>query len=997
MCKLFFYSKLMIACLLIVLCIPVTGQQDLFQSRELLMKEALAERLYHEVVDQIQGGDMPIPEHVIDKNLAIGMLHTRYPELTYQLERLPKQTLQHKEIAELMVEILKTEVAAGVADSGDSFWHLTTMTEMKEEDRANFRFLYAYELFKQKRFEEADKIFSKIGDARKGEFEYAYYYSGLTALLDQDYHRAEEQLKHIGINEKLKHQTPYYLAASHYGQKDYHTIVNYYQPRISDIDLHNLPGLIKIVGYSQFKLEKFDEAIVSLTKLEKYTELSDEEKYVLGIAYQKVGDRDNSTKLLAGITIKENNLSGRAQYEKALNLAETGDTDGAIKVFEQFLINNQFDKNDILWNLCILQGRNENYDKVAHHAIQLINGPKKKEATQLMAKLLDNIENEELFRRIATELSSKIEKNDFVKNAIYNRATFALKYNDHQKAERYFDLMVQLDPIVEERGSVAAWRGIMAYLDNNFAKAIRLLSNYEQSLPADHISTSLDFDVAYFLAYSNFKLKNHTNALGHFSQALSLHHKVGKEESNDFATKEDDIFLRLGDCYFLLNEHKSAQQAYTRVIDRNGKDKDYALWQNAIIAELDGRPYDQIIILDEIVSEYPQSKYYHRALYSTANSLFGLQKYDKASQFYNRIIASQSPQPMKEESYVQLGLINVNAGDYAKAETYFQKLIHSSENNDIVERSELALKEIYADYTHDTDAYINLVASENDNASDETLAGEIYQLGMNNYEKGNKKEALEQWQKLINEYSSFSEISTVYARVAKLYEEDQSWNKAIDSYLLAAQNTDKERSHLNLVQAERLAYSKMKDFEKFQEIRKYRISKTGNLQLSDTEIYQSIYASLELKQLEIPNNDLTKVFASTEIVKKDKLKLLEKHTTLHMLKKDYESIIQLYINDHVDRLADTQPKLIYQRALVYFNAEQLEKSEHAITDHYDALLENPAWLAKGIILVADIFVLKDDKDSAEAALEALISSQSKIPDSLITIAKERLKSLELQN
>ena len=995
MCNHFLYRKLISIVILIVLSLAANGQQDLYADRTMGDTEALDAGLYHQILHRAQFQSDVLPQYEMDRQQVISLLYTRYPELAYEIEHIPKQTLNNRDIANLMVDILKIEGPAGITNSDDTFWHLTKSSDLSKDDKATFQFLYGYELFKQKRFKESDKVFREVAKVRKGDFEYAFYYSGMIALLENNYAEAEDQLKHIGKVDLLKTQAPYYLAAAHYGQKDYHTVVKYYEPRIKEHHLFNQEGINQIVGFSQFKLEQFDKAIATLTHLEQIRDLKDEEKYVLGIAHQRTGAADLSTKYLAGVNIKEQNLDERAKYEEALNLADLGKNVEAITAFEQLLLNSQFDRNEIKWNLAILQGRKSNYDMVAHYSLQLLDTPKEKEAVELISKLLNNIENEQLFEKIALQLSKKLDDDQLVKNSIYNRATLALKEQKIERANHYFDLLVQLDPIVEERGTVAAWRGIMAYQNNNYSKAIRLLSNYQNSKAANVSSTALDFDAAYFLGYSHFKLKNHSGALGHFSKALSLQKSTSVNGTPDFQEKQDDLFLRLADCYFLLDEYKSAEQAYTRIIDSNGKMKDYALWQNSIIAELENRPYDQILTLDEIVSDHPASKYADRALFSSANALFGIQRFDKSSNYYKRLIASSAPTLLKEESKIQLGLIHVNAGDYKKAEEFFEGLIQTSKNTDIVSRSQLALREIYADYTNDTDAYLDLVSKENKNVSDNDLAQEVYNLAINNSEKGNDREAIDQWEKLIKDYPDYDQIEIVYNDLGDAYSRIQNWTKAISSYRLAGMRNN-ETGISALQKGEQIAYNETKDYTLFLEIRKQR-TQGKDAPLSDRDKYMEAFALNELKQLNLDHPYHSTIFQSTALSKAEKQSLLTSQIGIAMKEKNYEGIIAFMETPAVKNIVDQQPKFIYQRSLILFNAEQLEAAEFAITDHYDALLADPAWLAKGIILVSDIYVLKDQKESAEAALEALIDSEAKIPASLINIAKERLKSLDLQN
>ncbi len=79
------------------------------------------------------------------------------------------------------------------------------------------------------------------------------------------------------------------------------------------------------------------------------------------------------------------------------------------------------------------------------------------------------------------------------------------------------------------------------------------------------------------------------------------------------------------------------------------------------------------------------------------------------------------------------------------------------------------------------------------------------------------------------------------------------------------------------------------------------------------------------------------------------------------------------------------------------NQSELDTAAELITASYNELLNDPAWLAKSIILLADIYTLKGDKDSAIAALQALIETKSEVPSSLINMAKNRLDLITPQN
>ncbi len=995
MCNWFFYRQLVIV-LAVLAGVNYQGisQQDLYGSRTLELDDRISEGLYHFALSTIDPYSDMTSAQEVDRQKIISLLHTRYPDLTYELERTPKQTISGKEISKLFVQILKEESSAHVLDTEDSFWGIVEDAKLTYDEQATFKFLYAYELFKQKRFIEADKIFDKIIKERKGEYEYAFYYSGLIAMLNKKYDNAQEKLKKIGQDEKLKKQTPYYLAAAHYGNKDYNTVVKYYEPRLRDTELHNSQGIIKIVAYAQYKSGDYPGAIASLNLLQGQRQLLPEENYVLGVAYQKTGNNEASSEYLSDIAAVQSTISSKAQYEHALNLSNQGKTTEAIATFENLFATGEFDKDEINWNLAVLNGRINKYDKLAFHAIKLMDSNKKKEATALLSQVVDNIDNETVYKNIIGQLNVALEDKSIIKTSLYNKALAALQQNQKDKATTYFDMMADVDPRVEERGNVAAWRGIMAYEDQNYKKASRLLSNYETTRPSAQPLSKLDFDVAYFLGYSNFKLKNHSAALGYFSKSLDI--LKSKSSDQSIVSKEDDIYLRIGDSYFLLDEYKSAQRAYTQIVNKGGPQKDYALWQTATIAELDDRPYDQILILDEIVSDYKQSKYFDRARFNTANALFTIKEYDKAANFYNDILASAAPVHLQEESTAQLGLISVNAGQYDRAENYFQSLIDNSANQDIVQRSQLALKEIYADYTNDTDAYLDLVASNN--ATDDSgVSQALYDLALDNYEKGALGPAIEQWTKLINDYPQDLGKAQTHLMLAKSYEIQQDWKNAQTNYIAATSHSTEEKSLEAYKRALEISFDQRQEYTAFLSLMKKRSTQYPDVTKSEEEQYRWSKSLIATDQT-IESVAAVTEFLNTDIYKAaDKSQLTKDLSTAMVTKKNWTGLLDFYKDDKVASLVKKMPKLIYQRGLAHFNNNNLDDAYTSITDHYDTLLGEPAWLAKGIILIADISILKDDKDSAIAALEALISSGTNIPPSLKETAKEKLKSLELQN
>ena len=980
----FLYKQLVFTAALTLSAISAISSQhsDLYEDRALDLGKSVHEELYHHAIQSIDPTDDIIDAQRLDQDVVISLLNTRYPELAYKLERTPKQTLAGKEISALLVDILKKETSDGVSEVGGSFWNSVEDASLNYEEESVFKFLYAYSLFSQKRFSEADRIFEKIIKERKGEYEYAFYYSGLIALLEKDYEKAHERLTKVGKDEKLSAQTPYYLAATHYGKKDYASVIKYYEPRVRETSLHNIDGLIRLVGYAQYKTQDFESAVASLKLLQSKRELSQEESYVLGIAYQRIGDHKSSSEHLGDVAGFKTNISERASYENALNLAHIGNTPAAITAFENLIGADQISTDDIHLNLAMLHSKSQNYEKAVHHAKLLLDSPRKEQARGLIVELIDEVENESVYEHLVKSIAADLDDTTPIENSIYRRGLVALQAQDKTKAKEYFDLLADINPRAMEQGNLAAWRGIMAYEEENYSKAIRLLTNYQNTRSVDSPLSKLDFDVAYFLGYSTYRQKDHNSALGHFGKALDYVHLAGTEITSSH--KAHDIHLRLGDSYFLLSEYDDAARSYDAVIKENGLNTDYAIWQNSIISELSGKPYDQILLLQELISDHRSSKYQSNAQFSIANAFFAVREYDKAAEWYKTVISSDASSNLKEESGLQMGLISVNAGDYDRAEDYFKSLINTSEDQDIVSRSHRALSEIYTDYTYDTDAYVALV-----NRGEEGQVGEIiFQLAQENYEKGEYSQAIKQWKKLIEEYPEEARNKDAHFLIAQAYDIEKNWLQAAHYYSLSVTDETSKKQE-SLQRALDISYDHIGDMQLYVDIAQREGSTTDPYRLA-----------LAYQQLGDQKNMLTyasESLSAQSLTSQQKNNLVIDFTADIASKSQWSDLISWYNEDDVKSIVDKNPKLIYHRGLALYNSDQLETAELSITDHYDTLLDDPAWLAKSIMLVADIYVAQDDVDSASAALEALISSSSNIPPSLKEMAKEKLKSLQPQN
>lgn len=998
MCKsLLFKYLLLISILLINESLWAQENSSMLPNRSVDMHQQVKEQLHYNALSQLEVDNLDPNEFSIKKDQLLSLLNTRYPELVYQLENSPKQIISQQEVSKLLLAIINEEAALGNLDLDGSIWESAQASIADSEGIATLEFLYGYELFKQQKLKEAQKNFKRLTKMRKGPYEYALYYSGLASLLEQNYDTAIAQLKSIGKEERLIPHIPYYLSAAHYGKEDYATVSKYYENRITETTLFNVEEITKIVAYSNYHLNRYEATINNLNILSQYRNLTDDEKYVLGKSLQKTGQNEEGNQLLANLADQsdEVQIKQTATYEYALQLSKDQKFEEAKSVFTTMLSNKAYDKEDITYNLALLNAKTANYDKVVESSLSLLKGKYQKEAISLLSEILDHIDNPITYNHAVDAINIRTEDKSLIKSSIYKKAIAALQSGNYPEAKSYFEKLKNIDPLIEERGAVAGWKGIMAYNDGDFVTAQRLLSNYLNSKSkgahTSKIDSELEFNAHYFSAYSAFKLKGHQNALGHFSKSLEL-----IVDPSDIDIQED-IQLRIGDCYFLMDNYQEAKVAYNAADELQRNHRDYALWQKAVIAELENKPYDQLLLLDDIIGQHNEGKYFGRAIFSSANTLFSLNKYDKSASLYKRIANEDVPLRMKEEAIVQLGLISVNAGAYDIAESYYNQILETSNDKELQHRSHLALKEIYADYTYDTDAYLKLVEKSGSDEESSNADEIIFGLAQENFESGNYNEAIMQWNKLITEYPQSAKNQEAQFQIGIAFQKKEKLTNAMDAYRATTQMGASDWSSKAYDQMEQIAYEKNNDHQLFLQLISDRKSTFASYDLTPSQTFKATKSAIATENSELVQVFLPALFESNAASKNEKTTFLKDATSLYMKNKQWDLITSLDQNSKIKAFIDASPKFIYTRSLALMNKKDLNKAAESITESYNVLLNDPAWLAKSIILLADIYTLQDDKDNAIAALQALIETKSEVPSSLIDMAKNRLELIQPQN
>ena len=965
--------------------VSLIGQNadQLFHSKIMQSDQRVKNELYQSALiwtDVISSDQGLFVELEKQKAELISKLYINYPELRSELRYFNTSLKKDQKVSPLIKEIIKRESVNGTLPKGTNVIQYAKSLGINSKDIQSLNFYYGYELFQEKKYKEAIKVLADCIQAKGEEYNYAQYYTGMGYLLLGDYQSSQSSLLKIGKDKSLENYLPYYLAATHYALGNYQDVVKYYAPRNKESKLFNLNDLNKIVAYSYYNEQNYASAALYLAKVQKMDQAQD--ILMLSICYNRQGQYPSTLKLLSEYSVKDHSIDPFIQFEKAIALGQSSQEDEAIFIFNNLAASNQIDQNLLRWNITLLYARKKDYDSAISQAQTLLNTQYKRQASDLITQNLDRIDNPTQIAEISRSLSSSAGSKEMINDNIYYRTLDALKRENWTEFDQYLKLLEETNPHSKEYKEIIVHKGLNDMSKKNIISAKNYLSIFER-LNDVAIDQTLSSKGYYNLAYLYFQEENGPKALGYFTKSLDILKSI--EDTRENKLLKEDIYNRLGDIYLVKNDLNQAKKVYKTALGLNGNQGDYALFKMALIAELNGEYYDQIILLTDLSNDYPNSALKYKAEFLTANSLFELGKYEEAEKHYRLIVKEGKDNHLAEQSIIQLGLINVNAGNFAQAEQYYQRIIQGSKNSELQNRAREALKEIYADHSVNTDAYIALSSQESTSGSPDEI---IFKLAQDNFYENQYSIAINQLNKLINEYPKSQLVEESLLLMAKCYSSSEDYPKEAEQYIKILENNPNTTNGKDI--ASRLSdilFKKLKEYQLYIQYSDFEWFTINNVQENE---YRYIYSSIELNRLDQAQSNLLKT-ASSDISSIQREELYLKLMQLHLDRKNWKDVILL--QEKIEKVQ--HPKWIYAYSLALMNIEEYPKGIANITDHYELLSTDSAWLVKSVILLSDMYYLTGDKKSAIAALEGLLESDLEVPTSLKKQAQERLNNFNL--
>jgi TolA-binding protein len=824
-----------------------------------------------------------------------------------------------------------------------------------------------------------------------------------------------------------KFQVPatFYYAYISYQEKNYETALQHFEKVENDESFRDVVGYYIIQIYSM--QGKYDELLVkALPLLQGVTERKTAEiaRLTADAYYHKGQYKDAQEYFNRYVASSPKSISRNDYYEMGYVSYLNGDYNQAIKHFQQVAINQDSLSQTAYYNLgdCYLKTNQKRYafnafssaakiklDPVlaeeslfnyAKLAIELSYNPYN-EAVNALQQYINEYPNslrkDEAYGYLAdlymltrnykdAQASiQKIRKRNARLDAAYQRISYyrAIELFNEGK----FDESVTLFEEVQENGldnqfkSAAIFWTAEAYYRN--AEWDRAITAYNKFLVTPGAINQPFFNTAnYNTGYSYFKQKDYPKATLSFRKFLA-----GKSPNIKMT---GDANLRLGDCYFMARDYSQAAEFYKKAILTGVPDADYANYQIGVSYGVQGDLQQKNNYMLKILNEYKKSSYTDDALYELGSNLTLQNRDAEALTYFKKIVKEYPNSSYVKKSLLKTGLIYFNQNKDNEALATLKQVARDYPGTSEAREALASIKSIYVDM-NDVDAYKDFVQNTTKNDFSRSEEDSLtYSAAENQYLNGNCEKAISGFSKYITKFPE-----GIYRLEANFYLAECQYRMEKYPEALTGYNyiLSQERSRFTgnaAAKAARINYfgknyqAALEDYIRMEE------TAEQSSQTIDA-ITGQMQCNFLLKNYGLAIQSAQKLLNQANI--SDNL-AIEAHFTIarssyelqnaELARKEFEETVKLSRNE-----MGAESK--YMLARIQFDNGKYDDAEKTIF----ALSENYAsydyWVAKGFILLADVYVKKENLFQAKQTLQSIIDNYE--GQDLVLIAREKLNAI----
>jgi TolA-binding protein len=863
--------------------------------------------------------------------------------------------------------------------------------DLEKEDLEEFYFKMGYSYFSKGDIVQAEKLFYELMEGETAYSSPAIYYYSHIAYERKNYETALKGFEKIKDDETFKLLVPYYVAQIYYVNEKYEKAIEYAEELAQSESVKREAEINRIIGESYFKLNKYEESLSYLEAFkDKAESYSRNDIFQLAFVYYKTEDFEKAAKTFSLITNNTDTLTQQAYYYIADCYLQTDDKNSARLSFQNAARFNFLPqiKEDAMYQFAKLtydlsfSPFNETINAFQSYIDENPKSPRVDEAYDYLMKVFLSAKN----YQGALNAIEKMQQKSFYAMKAYQRVAYfrGLELlNNLNFIESIEAFTISLDHATYDRQLKALalyWRAEAYFRLKDYNNSITdinelLITPGAFSLPEYKLAN-------YNLAYSYFNKKD-------YMQAALTFRKFIESYLNKSDKRFGDALIRVGDSYFISKDYRRAIEFYAKVDTSNSYDKDYALFQEGFSQGLLKNNLRKSEILMHLLND-TTSNYFDDALFELANSYIALDSSQLALNAYYQLLDNFPNSSYSRKALVQTALLEYNLNILEKSLEHYKTVINNYPGSTEAQEALIGIKNVYVEL-NDVDSYFAYVQTLGDivDVSENEQDQLVYQAAENVYMTGDCEKAVDAFQKYLIRFSNGQYVLNANYYIAECYFAHKKLDSAVvlfDNILNEKKNTFTEQALINAAEINFV----QKNFNNA--LNKYLVLE----EIAEVKANLIEARMGQLKAADSLNNYQIIIISAHKVLKTDKIDAEYKRKSRYLLANAYrelniiDSALIHYRTLALDVKNSEGAESKYIVSSILYDQGKMLLAEREIFDFVDANTPHQYWLAKSFLVLAQIYLDKEDVFQAKATLNSIIQNYESETDGIIEEAKATL-------
>ena len=827
----------------------------------------------------------------------------------------------------------------------------------------------------------------------------ASYYAGYCYYNLKEYNKALVEflgLEHVGGYRKI---APYYVVQIYYAMSEYEKVLERADKLLTDFpDNEYNDELHRMVGEIYYQDSIYDKAAKHLEqyhtlRVKAGRKILRNDLYILGITHYSIAQYSQAINYLKQVKQENDSISESTCLHLGHCYLRVNNLEKAILAYAAAI---QFEINPILREEAMYNYVQATYlqnsalgENITAFQTFIKEYPKSRYIDRVYALMADMYLTSKNYQAALDALLEIQEPNEKVlltcQYLRYQMAVDAFLQDNMNDALKWAKELIEKETNVTDHKTEAYYLCAQAYYQlHQYPQTVEQINLYLQQ---PNIAQSENQKTAIYLkAYALFNQKQYTSAEPMYREYINL---LANNTTNTYL----DALNRLGDCLLHSRQFQDACDTYAQVAQLNGFGADYALLQSGYAKGLMHQYAEKVEVLTLLTQQYPNSDYADDALYEIARSELQQEHNMEAIIAYQTLLEKYPNSIRTAKASLELGMTYRTLKQYDEAIQAFKHTINTyigtEESYSALEGIEQILVE-----TNKVDEYIAYTKTLTD-MNMETISSEdslIYVTAELQYMMGNYQQAIAGLNTYLTSFcpgGRYCTNATYYA--ANSFYQLKQHEQAIEQFSALADMKGNPYMEEACMRVAELSADKQEYRTAF-----YYYQRMSEVASSASKRITALMGMLRCSY-NVAEESNTTINVATRLLNEPTLDSIVRNEVLYYRAKayikdeQYESAMDdlTPVAQEVRTARGAEAK--YLIAECHYHLEDPDNAEEIIMSFTKQQTSHQYWLAKSLILLADINVKRNELFQAKQYLLALQKNYRVQEDDIQTIIKDKLE------